>query len=374
MAHVLVHELKEYIGESAPTSAGFGQDGGTATMEFEVSRGDLPAMLGKILGQASFKADGSLSREIPLANPYFPWLYASRISSIQGLGTNGWTRGDKFPFSGFGNVDRVLPEKYSDYRVFKVVVQFEPRPYLVLTDAQLHRLKQTQSYFSEDGVEHQFDDFAEYLRFTSVDYEPSSEYLVAQMGSYFLHSTGLAVSPQQVTPTNAGGPKLLVNRNKMIVKWYMVPNIIVNSAYLKMGRGKVNFDAWPLPAEPFFGQENGSLLLEGIKFTPNPGPYPPYSVDPANRQTLTDSYFLSKYVDITFEFVEFTIPSDQRAPGPNLAGPGAWNNNYVPENHNRLPHVGLMKWVYACNNADVKAGRPLYPSFNMKALFTYKAP
>lgn len=374
MAHLLVSEVSEYYNESAPSTAGFGQDGGTATMEFEVSRDDLGKILGLVLGQASINANGSLNRVIPMAHPDYPWLYASRIQTIQGLGVNGWDRGDKFIFTGFGSVDRTLPAGRINYRVYKVVVQFEPRPYLILTDAQTHRLAQTQSYFNEAGAEVQFQDYAEYLRFTSVDYEPSSEYLVAQMGSYFLHSRSLQVSPQQVTPTNAGGPKMLVNRNKMIVKWFMVPNQIVNSAHLRLGRGKVNFDAWPLPAEPFFGQENGSLLLEGVKFTPNPGPYPPFSVDPTDRATLTNSYFQSKYVDITFEFSEFTIPSDQKGLLPDLAGPGNINNGYVLDNHNRLPQVGLMKWVYACNNADVKQGRPLYDSFNMKALFTYKAP
>jgi hypothetical protein len=374
MAHKLIPELHEQIAEVSPTTAGFGQDGGSATMEFEVSRGDLPKMLEVILGQAAINANGSLKRTVPMSHPDYPWLYASRINTIQGLGANGWDRGDKFIFPGFGSTDKTLPERREGYRVYKLTVQFEPRPYLVLTDEQTHRLVERQAYFNEAGVEVQFDDYAEYLRFCTVDFEPSSEYLVAQMGSYFLHSRSLKASPQQVTPTNAGGPKMLVNRNKMIVKWFMVPNMMVRSEHLKLGRGKVNFDAWPLPASDFFGQENGSLLLEGIKFSPNPGPYPPFSVDPATRESLTNSYWNSRYVDITFEFSEFTIPKDQRGLLPDLGGAGAMNNSYVLDNHNRLPHVGLMRWVYACNNADVKQGRPLYDSFNMKALFTYKGP
>jgi hypothetical protein len=191
------------------------------------------------------------------------------------------------------------------------------------------------------------------------------------MGAYFLHSPDLAANPQQVTPTNGGGPKLIVNKNLVKIKWFQVPYLVTKSTTLRMGRGKVNYELGL--GDDFFDSEGGSLLLDSVKFIPNPGPYPPVFTSVASKADIRAAYWGRRFCDIEFNFIEFQIPPDQRAANPAFPGGGLPPLGVMTENHNRSPHVGLMKWVYSCNNSLPNIGKPYYDSFNMKALFTYKA-
>ena len=86
MASVLLPNYWERIDSVSPSQASFGPDGGSASMEFIVSRGNIGYVLADILGSAIINANGSLSRVLPLAHPEFNWLYASKITSLQGIG------------------------------------------------------------------------------------------------------------------------------------------------------------------------------------------------------------------------------------------------------------------------------------------------
>lgn len=372
MAHELIHEFHEVVGEESPSSASFGMDGGSAQMTIEVKRADLPTVMQKIMGTVTIDfTTGKLNRFTPMAHPDYPWLYASRITSLKGIGADGYNEGDDFLFPGFAHLDRILPARIGLYRYYQVVVQFEPRPYSIVTDEQLHALKETTTTY-QGGQLVQFDDYKEYLRYTTISSEPQTEFLTTNVGSYFLHSPDLqaagGISPQQVTPTSAGGPRLTVCKNRFSITWYMVPYRIINSVQFTWARGKLNWEPEISTGTKsrFLGRIEGSLLLDGIRFTPNPGPYPALAVTGATQDQLEAALFDARYCDVTFDFTEFTIPTDQLASlPPNIP---AMNIN---DNHNRLPHAGLMKYVYACNSDDQAVGKPIYEGFNMRGLFLW---
>jgi hypothetical protein len=368
MAHELIKGFHEVIGEIAPTTATFGMDGGSAQMEIEVKRADLPTVMQKIMGTTILdKNTGRLLRFIPLSHPDFPWMYASRITSLQGLGADGYNNGDNFLFPGFAHLDRILPARIGLYRYYKVVVQFEPRPYSIVTDDQLHALASPSSYYLGNNVVN-FTDYKEYLRYTTVTSDPQTEFLTTNIGSYFLHSAELPNNPQQVTPTSAGGPRLTVCKNRFAVTWYMVPYRLINNINFTVGRGKVNQEEVISSGVKtrFLGRPEGSLLLDGVKFTPNPGPYPALAVTGVTESDLESALFDTRYCDVTFDFTEFTIPENQAARVPSDVP--AWA---VKDNHNRLPHMGLMKYLYASNSNLPSTGKPIYEGFNMRALFVW---
>jgi hypothetical protein len=148
MAHELIPEILEEINDIAPGQSGFGQDGGSATLNFEFERDELPNFLVNTLGTTLVEMVpgddyGRLKRYPPMAHPTFPWLYASRITSLQGIGADGYATSDEFVFPAEGQVFRLMPERVGYYKHYRAVVQFEPRPYEVLFDSQTHVWKTT---------------------------------------------------------------------------------------------------------------------------------------------------------------------------------------------------------------------------------------
>lgn len=372
MAHELIPELLEEINSLSPSTSGFGADGGTAQAEYTIERDFLPTALTKILGYCLIANDGRLNRGVPLSHPDFPWLYASKITSIQGMGADGYAAGNEFVFPGFAPIYKLLPERIGMYKHYKLTVQFEPRPYKVIQDAQVHQFSKPAAYFDADKNGFIFTDWCEHLRYTTVDFEPYTQWLTTQMAGFYMHCPDFPGTEkyQQTAPTNGGGPKMLVCKQNLTVTWFMVPFRMTTSNLIRMARGKINYE--PSPAKGFLKQEPGSLLLKGVKYRPNPGPYPPIAEAIATEDQVTDSLWDNRYVDIMFEFEEFTIPQDQRGPYPT--GMVNQANGVVLDNHNRLPTMSLMKWVYASNGKNPATTLPIYNSMNMKALFTYEAP
>ena len=374
MAGTILKSYWERIDSMSPSTAAFGMDGGSAQIDFIVNRDNLQSFLKNMLGDAKINANGSLNRTIPMAHPEFNWMYASRINSFQGIGAAGISSSGNTLVSITDTVERNIPEFVALYEKYRISVQFEPRPYLLLTDAQTHQYKNQTHSIDTGGNMVVYDDYAEYLRYTRIEFEPSAELLPSNNGSFFWHSPELPGGfPQAINAAIGAGPKIVVVKNKVKITWFFVPYKLVTNINFKQAYGRINYELPPIPpfVIPFFGFEAGSLLFEGLTVNDYPGAFPATTVDfgaPPNTEKINESIYANKYCDIVFNFSNFQVPPELRANSPVGA---LFNLNVISENHNRLPHPGIMKYAYSCNAAVPANGRPIYWSYNMSKLFRF---
>lgn len=76
-----------------------------------------------------------MSRDLPLAHPIWPWLTSSKILSVQGKGGNQ----NNQTLTASPSVESVRPitPAYSQPDTYEVTVEFEKKPYALMTDSQI---------------------------------------------------------------------------------------------------------------------------------------------------------------------------------------------------------------------------------------------
>lgn len=358
----------ETIDSVSPSTSSFGPDGGVATMDFIVSRSGLNLFLEEILGKATIQATdangnltGRLVRTIPLAHPEFNWLYASKVDRVVGIGAAGAKDAEDSIVSLTDDLERNMPKFFVVYEKYRVSVTFESRPYLLINDTQMTPYWNQVSYYSPTGGGKNYRDYAEYLRYTRIKYEPNAQLLPSNNGSFFLHSPDLPGGlPQPISQANGAGPRITVVKNAVKITWFYVPYKMVTSKTIQQAYGRVNYQS----SGNFFGFPDGSLLFLGMEINDYPGPTPTKTID---LNAITESVYDNKYCDITFVFEQFEVAQEMQADIPG--GVPGW---VVPKHHNMLPHSGLMRYCYCCNSNDPATGQPIYYSYDMRRLFLYR--
>jgi len=347
--------LYELIDRTSPSSASFQTDGGAATMDFIIDRANLGALVSDILGSVYKAGDGTgrLVRRLPAAHPYYDWLFASKITNIEGIQPAGRSLGETYQRDKSVNYiyDFVFYQKY------KVTVQFEPRPYLLMNDTDLKgKQQQVKWYYDINDNFVNFTDPKEYLRFVDIESEPNTEFLTSPQGQFnFKTQSGAVPNGLPATNQNGGGIVLRIVKQKVKFTWYFVPYEIVFAENVVSGFGKVNqYD--------FFGYPKGSLLLEGIESKRYPPPEVLFKVDPASGSSVAQ-----KLCDVTFVFSCFMQPyRDLSADIPASTG------FKITYGHNLLPRAGELKYYYVQTKNPTNPaldGRPVYESYPMERLF-----
>ncbi len=344
-------DMHELFDRTSLSKSSFQTDGGSATMDFIVEKAKLGDVISGILGTVQKANDGTgmLKRVLPAAHPYYDWLFASKITNIEGLQPVGRALGESY------QRDKSLNYIYDFviYNKYKVSVQFEPRPYLMMSDDELRGKKRdVKWYYNLNDDFENFTDPCEYLRFVDIECEPNAEFLSSPQGQFlFKTSNNSAPNNLPVSNQNGGGVNLLIVKRKVKFTWFFVPYEIVFRENVTSGLGKVN-------QYPFFGFPAGSLLLEGTEVKRYPPPSQLVANDPVNNSSV-----LSKLCDITFIFNCMMQPTkDLSTVIPAATG------FKIPYGHNLLPRAGELKYYYVeCNFQN--QGRPVYESYPMERLF-----
>jgi hypothetical protein len=366
----LFEDFLERVEAIAPGTASFNSGGGTATMDFVVKRNKLAFFIQDILGNSSFNGNGGLTRNIPLAHPEYNWLYASSIQTVQGLGPYGIEDAGKGEVALLDNISRNMPKYYVMYDTYRVSVQFDARPYLVLTDTQLDGFRKQR----KDWVGYDFanpvawNDQFEWGRFVSIRKKPKSEMLPSNYGTFSMLSPDFGpLGAALVNQATGAGPRIVYSTNEVEIKWYMVPYEIIKNANWGKAYGTIHNNGED-KTDPFYGHEDGSLLLLGIEIEDYSGARPKegFNLNPAQPESLMTALFGNRFCDVTFKMVEFKIPPTLNATDP--AGGAFPPPGLVMANHNRVPSAKLMKWCYA--TAEPIGGlRPMFTSTDYRRLF-----
>lgn len=354
----------ETIARISPSKARFSTGGGAATVEYIIPAANIGMFIQNILGNVSKSANGSLKRILPAAHPYYDWLYASEISNIEGISPSG--------VADASNYQRIIQSHFKDvatYRFYKLTVNFQPRPYLIIDDATLSGYAETKLQYTDLGsppASVSFVDRKEYARFVEISVDPNAEYLTTAVNT-FVFSTPLSGSGspdgKPVANQNGGGINLLVSKPTVKLTWYFVPYEIVFSSNIQEAQGKVNQNT-------FFNFPPGSLLFTGVETNKYSPPYQNIAQSP-----LTARPEQTRLCDITFVFKLFAPKTSELGLLP-IADPGMVVVNgqttgfAIPYGHNLCPWPSDLKYYYAkIGNDKLLPGRPIYTAYPMEKLF-----
>lgn len=332
---------QERVGSIAKASAGFGMEGGRASIEYQMPWDEVTDFCKDCLGSVTVDG-GSLKRTLPKAHPVYSWLFAERVSTIEGFQYNTTDMSDS-------QLEAPAIEYYAKYNYAKVVVEFAPRPYSLFADESIGT--DTVEHYNDGGVATTKDVTYEYWRYTTYKTKPSVEYLTAQHGQFRMAGTdpdGIAF-PGQV--------RLIKKSKALAITWHQVPQSVAEGDNIYNGLGRVNQHDW-------WGYAAGTLLFLGYETSdPVPPPFPEMVTDP---DIGTGVPATEKIVNITFNF---------QYSEPELGAPSSPSNaSFIAYGHNVVPWFKDGAYYYATTGTtqaqDPVEGIPAYLSYPFELLFT----
>ncbi len=239
----------EYIrrGPGSTAEAAFGPDANQASMTILVYFNDLEQIITQTLGYSRSlgSVNGGIEREIPMRHPFFPQLWAKKITRITGVKWESKTIGAD-PGTG--------PGTFSEYLYASVDILFTTVPYRVMTDVQLSGQSPTGN---------------EWERYCEVRPQPAGQFVsVDSAQQVFKYAETVTGGPTLLQPIKSP-QTILLPKKEIHITWYEVPHLgLFNSTdpfglSLNLDKciGKVNSSA-------IWGYAAGTLLFDPPRLTP----------------------------------------------------------------------------------------------------------
>ncbi len=309
---------------------------GRATGSYQVTLGrstdtvapaDMGVALTEILGSTAVNVgDYNLRRQLPLAHPTFPWLYAEDVTDFRGRGRGA------LHASGTQLEAPAITPVYWQYGRYYAGVSFTSRPYAVLSDNSVQVTTETAANFA--GVNQTYHIATEWLRY--CDWEPTSQpdSVTATQGSMYFRDPSLSVFLVSYPVYNAM-PRMFLQNQMVKFYWYQVPFSYISStnSYIQAFRGRINQLNW-------FNWPAGSLLYLDFRikrYTP-PTPALIVQANPFAQAGAKNTFSTDKFVDIEFSFLHTT-----RTTGDTYV---PFNTNWIVKGHNLMPYWLDRKFHY----------------------------
>lgn len=311
------------------TRAGFSIDGGRVTSSYYFNT-DEDAVHGlgvhdairRVLGGAWPNGNGAIFRGLPLAHPHYPWMFAERITAVVGMG-EGYLVLEEEELEEEGNPEYHVPTMtigYYLYPVYRLDVEFTPRPYALLQNDWLGDPAPFTWYDVDNDPVAGIDTY-EYYRFTEYDITPNLEIAYAQHGQLKFRVND-DTAPDGYT--FSGFPRINIPKCLIKFRWYCIPFSYIDhpDSYLVQYLGRIN-------QNDFMDWDAGSLLYSGLTVTKR---YPQVIPD-TEIVAGTTGWSTEKLCDIEFAW-EYTKREAKKKP------PTPKNRNWVYKGHNLLPFLG----------------------------------
>ena len=334
-------------------------------------------------GSADF---GKLKRILPLAHPYFPWLYCTAITDITG---NAYV--NSVPFETTDNFGKEVAGKdllqstapyWNMYREYTVKAEFSQRSYTVVNDSEITDGAVDVNFYSSKNTSDTPDVEAipvydEWNRFCTVEYDIEGQFLSAEQGQFKMLSTRPTV---QVQPTPMkGNIRQFRPGSSITYKWYGIPyewltgpDIQVAGgppkgfSVLDYAQGTINqysFDGWP----------EGTLLYTGAKVSKIYNrPYPQIAYNKISPKRLCD-------LDLKFTYRDPRRRLEDEDPVSGLKQYGSFvprGNNTVPNARDGYNYPVVYQGVGTGTPlpdrpfiSETDGGQGIYPSFPHEFLF-----
>lgn len=360
--------------DDALTNFSFDQTGGSCKAYYDIvlssSTDTLQGVIQDILGYTNPNSGTQyLQRSIPLTHPKYPYLYASKISSLQGKGVG--TSFITIPNVPSNPAIGVRPiANYEQFVLYRVGIEFTSRPYPLIADGAF-----TQSlggnWYVLNGTANSFSYAPEWVRWCDYDFFTQDNTVQGQQGNMYL--LGVPGAPGG-NVLFSSPPWMWMPDQILKVNWYQVPYRFITSqnSYIAGGaarnwRGRVNQNAW-------WNWQAGSLLYLNFnvkKYTPpttDIGTYPTItSVGWSNAPSVLGS--IVNYERLCDIELIFLLTNRYRSGSSG----GITINNHCAAGHNLLPNLADNKFYYATRSSTGSAdinGIPPWASAPFEVLFS----
>lgn len=262
-----------------------------------------------VLGYAISKGAGSgINRILPSKHPDIPYLWASKITNVEGVGPTGKSS-----------------STVATWRLIRVHIQYETPPYFMLADSAVT---------------------AEWQRFTIIDIDPATEFLQRRTGSFQwpkVPGEGGVLTGRPITDTN--GASLRLSKKRVTMNWCCVPDVglFTGKGFNSSGGNSPNIEACVgcVNKTPFMCYPPGTLLMEAWKPTPRTYPWmtnvAPSGLPRAYDVRLVFSYF-GAHLPQAGDLLQPVYTVDPAVPGYNAAS---------VLGHQCVPHPTNGKWYRA---------------------------
>jgi len=379
----------EIIDSESPTTATFGLQSSSSVATFLIPNSDIIKFVEDVLGSATLKNNSYISRITPASSPLFYWQYASKIVSIKGYSPDGKSVSENVKQdTTYKNIQTNIPPYVGNYKFYKITVQFESRPYNIVTDDQLFKYKQDKKYFlprfspfAREGFEDEpfdYTDRKEYLRFTNFELEPYFDNLTWGNGNFQLvggddDDFDYTALPQAVSGLN----NTIIPKYKLFFKWYFVPFefSVLNKRWTDC-YNKINQEAFTAPIGDVTIElfEKGSILFKKSEIKKYEPYYPFDIINIGPNSSIYDyftEYYKNQYCDITFECIYWNYDSRTKP----AADPATYKPLFCKDPDsmfNRLLNPVQQNWFYAETAKEKQIASPIFWSIPLQLLWTYQ--
>jgi hypothetical protein len=330
---------------------------------------------------------GKMKRILPLAHPYFPWLYCTAITDITG---NAYV--NSVPFEATDNFGKEVAGKdllqstapyWNMYREYTVRAEFSQRSYTVVNDSEITTTANDLVDFYSSKNTSDTPDFPllpvydEWSRFCTVEYDIEGQFLSAEQGQFKMLSKRPTV---QVQPTPMkGNIRQFRPGSSITYKWYGIPYEWLTGPDIQVAGGppkgfsildyaqgtinQYNFDGWP----------EGTLLYTGAKVSKIYNrPYPQIAYNKISPKRLCD-------LDLKFTYRDPRRRLEDENPVSGLKQHGSFvprGNNTVPNARDGYNYPVVYQGVGTGTPlpdspfiSQTEGGQGIYPSFPHEFLF-----
>ncbi len=287
-------------GAGSTAEAAFGPDANQASMTIIVNFFELDQIIIQILGWPRSLGTGlGINREIPMRHPFYPQLWAKKITRIMGI---------KFLDKITGTDPGTGPGTYSNYLYASVDILFTTVPYRVMGDVQLNQ--------TPTGLE--------YERYCEVRPQPAGQILnVEKSQNIFHYAQQYSANQPPIGNTSQSaipfGQTILIPKKEIHVTWYEVPHLGLFNSTDPFGL-TVNIDKCigTVNNSAIWGYEEGTLLFDPPRFTPV------MAGVPAGFMGLNDAWDPPRTWNVEFIIKWFDPPNDLNGGHTNSRVRG-WN-------------------------------------------------
>lgn len=298
----------------------FAPDAGSATLTIRIAWSDLQAAVQYIVGYSEVLGDPTfgytLSRKTPARHPRWQNMFATKILSVVGVGTEpAPTRKNTTPANGQDDGDGTFSRTYGNWNQALMTIQFELPTYPILSDSDL--LAEAIALGAGNNPQN-----IEYLRYVTRNDEALVE-IQNRPDTVWSYAAAQArsVSGQ---PQSAGNIGTILRTPKASLKWTWHD---VHEDWLLLGKlmptnslscvGTINLNPFPplafgdqnFPAgagQPLVQCPSGTLLLQPVKRRPR------VQMHPAVQNGELPAWFFPRTYDVDLEWIYFNPPTDDQ--------------------------------------------------------------
>lgn len=325
---VLSANWAEHVENWGPSQSSWQWNDSHAVLVGDIDFLNIPAAVLQFLGfSQQVTGTSQLHRQLPLCHPAFPWMYATKIPSVE-------------PFAPYtaAVASTTNPEAntlpyFTGYRGARMTVQFEALDYVLMTDSTLAAAPYNGN---------------ELYRYVSRHFKGAFETLLLDRGQM-----KFAETPPGPVAVGSGLAKVLQAAEPTLI-WRQVPERgLFDSTLVPQNIldcvGMVN------EAE-FLGYPPGTLLCLPPDFTPSMYPVSP------SYWTGFPTHFPARMFDVTFRFKWFDPPRTN----PDLLDPNT--GQVCNRGHNLVPWTLNFNWFLISTDGTLN-GKRLYDPADFTKLF-----